>query len=120
MLTAGVPPITQQAATRPELLPIYDVSARHEVTNLAIAKLILKSLGKDPAEWIEHVADRPNHDRRYLIEPVKLERELGWRPVADFATALAETVDWYVANEAWWQNVLRRKGDLQVAWAGVK
>lgn len=120
VLTAGVPPITQRAATRPELLPIYDVSARHEVTNLAIAKLILKSLGKDPAEWIEHVADRPNHDRRYLIEPVKLERELGWRPVADFATALAETVDWYVANEAWWQNVLRRKGDLQVAWAGVK
>jgi dTDP-glucose 4,6-dehydratase len=117
VLTAEVPPVTAEAATRPELLPIYDVSARHEVTNLAIAELILRRLDKDPAEWIEHVADRPNHDRRYLIEPAKLERELGWRPLADFATALAETVDWYVANEAWWQDILARKGDLQVAWS---
>ncbi|HTR91992.1 MAG TPA: dTDP-glucose 4,6-dehydratase [Trebonia sp.] len=119
VLTAEPAPFGQEAATRPEQLPIYDVSARHEVTNLAIAELILQRLGKDPAEWIEHVADRPNHDRRYLIEPAKLEGELGWRPVVDFATALGETVDWYVANEAWWQDILRRKGDLQIAWATV-
>jgi dTDP-glucose 4,6-dehydratase len=117
VLTGEVPPVTREAATRPELLPIYDVSARHEVTNLYIAELILQRLGKDAAEWIEHVADRPNHDRRYLIEPAKLERELGWRPIADFATALAETVDWYVENEGWWQDILRRKGDLQIPWA---
>jgi dTDP-glucose 4,6-dehydratase len=120
VLTAEVPPVTAEAATRPELLPIYDVSARHEVTNLAIAELILQRLGKEPGDWIEHVADRPNHDRRYLIEPAKLERELGWRPVADFAAALAETVGWYVDNEDWWQGILRRKGDLQIAWAGAK
>ena len=66
------------------------------------------------------IADRPNHDRRYLIEPAKHERELGWRPVADFATALAATVDWYVENEGWWQDILRRKGDLQIAWAGAR
>jgi dTDP-glucose 4,6-dehydratase len=117
VLTREPTPVSPEAATRPELLPIYDVSARHEVTNVAIAELILQRLGKDPAEWIEHVADRPNHDRRYLIEPAKLERELGWLPVVDFAAGLAGTVDWYLANEAWWQDILRRKGDLQVAWA---
>lgn len=58
--------------------------------------------------------------RRYLVEPAKLERELGWRPLADFATALAETIDWYVESEAWWPDALRRKGDLQVAWAGTR
>jgi dTDP-glucose 4,6-dehydratase len=110
VLTADVKPILPKAAVRPELLPIYDVSARHEVTNLAIAELILQRLGKHPEEWIEHVADRPNHDRRYLIEPTKLERELGWLPTVDFAAGLAETVDWYVANEAWWQDILRSKG----------
>jgi dTDP-glucose 4,6-dehydratase len=117
VLTAEARPIRPEAAVSPELLPIYDVSARHEVTNLAIAELILQRLGKDPAQWIEHVADRPNHDRRYLIEPAKVEREIGWRPTVDFATGLAETVDWYVSNEAWWQDILRRKGDLQIAWA---
>jgi dTDP-glucose 4,6-dehydratase len=117
VLTAPASPVSPEAATRPELLPVYDVSARREVTNLAIAELILRRLGQDPEQWIEHVADRPNHDRRYLIEPAKLERELGWRPTVDFAAGLAETVDWYVANEAWWQDVLHRKGDLQVAWA---
>jgi dTDP-glucose 4,6-dehydratase len=120
VLTAEVASVSPEAAIRPELLRIYDVSARHEVTNLTIAELIVQRLGMDPAEWIEHVADRPNHDRRYLIEPAKLERELGWHPIVDFATGLAETVDWYVANEAWWQDILRHKGDLQIAWKAVK
>jgi hypothetical protein len=118
VLTADVTSILPEVAIWPELLPIYDVSARHEVTNLAIAEPILQRLGKDPGEWIEHVADRPDHDRRYLIEPAKLERELGWLPTVDFAAGLAETVDWHVANEAWWQDILRSKGELQVAWSG--
>ena len=118
VLTAPARPVDPRAAVSPELLPIYDVSARHEVTNLFIAEFILRRLDKDPGEWIEHVADRPNHDRRYLIEPAKLECELGWRPTVDFESGLAATVDWYVANEGWWQDILRRKGDLQIAWAG--
>jgi dTDP-glucose 4,6-dehydratase len=117
VLTADIGSISSDAAVRPELLPIYDVSARHEVTNLAIAEIILHHLGRDPADWIEHVADRPNHDRRYLIEPSKLETELGWRPREDFATGLAQTIDWYVANQSWWQDILHRKGELQIAWA---
>jgi dTDP-glucose 4,6-dehydratase len=120
VLTAHGRPFGREAATRPELLPIYDISARHEVTNLTIAEVILRHLGKDPDEWIEHVADRPNHDRRYLIEPAKIESELGWRPRAEFASGLAETIDWYVANEGWWRDILRRKGELQIAWAGAQ
>ena len=125
VLTADVTPVlpeaaVREAAVRPELLPIYDVSARHEVTNLAIAELIFQRVGKDPEEWIEHVAVRPNRDRRCLIEPAKPERELGWLPTVDFAADLAETVDWYVANEAWWQDILRSKGELQIAWSAVQ
>ncbi len=119
VLNADVGPVSPEAAFRPQLLPIYDVSARHEVTNLAITETILRHLGKDPCDWIEHVADRPNHDRRYLIEPAKLEA-LGWRPRQDFATGLAETIDWYVANQDWWQDILHRKGELQIAWAGFR
>jgi dTDP-glucose 4,6-dehydratase len=120
VLLADARPIDPRAAVRPELLPIYDISARHEVTNLAIADVIVRRLGKDPQEWIDHVADRPNHDRRYLIEPAKIERELGWRPTMDFTAGLGETVDWYVANESWWRDILRSKGELQIAWAGRK
>jgi dTDP-glucose 4,6-dehydratase len=120
VLKADVGPVSSEAAFSPQLLPIYDVSARHEVTNLAIAEIILRHLGKDPCDWIEFVADRPNHDRRYLIEPAKLEAELHWRPREDFATGLAETIDWYVANQDWWQDVLQRKGELQIAWAGFR
>ena len=120
VLTAESRPVSSEAAFRPELLPIYDISARQEVTNLAIAEIVLRHLGKDPDEWIEHDADRPYHDRRYLIEPAKLETELGWRPLEDFAAGLAETIDWYLANEDWWRDILRRKGDLQIAWAGFQ
>lgn len=117
LLMAEKKPIDSRAAVQPSLLPIYDVSARHEVTNISITRLILEQLGKDPDEWIEYVADRPNHDRRYVIEPAKIERELGWRPTIEFDQGMSETVDWYVQNEAWWQAVLKRKGELQIAWS---
>ena len=51
---------------------------------------------------IEFVTDRPGHDLRYAIDSSKLQAELGWRPTVTFAEGLARTVDWYLANEAWW------------------
>ena len=117
ILRAPKPAIPGEAATRPELLPIFDVSARHEVTNLEIVERVLGLLGKRPAEWIEHVPDRPNHDRRYLINPDKIERALGWRPEIDFERGLEATVKWYVDRPRWWQDILARKGDLQFDWA---
>jgi dTDP-glucose 4,6-dehydratase len=75
---------------------------------------VLDRLGLDPAEWVEHVADCPNHDRRYLIEPGKIERGLGWRPEVEFAERLAGTVDWYVENRDWSDRVFAARAELQI------
>jgi dTDP-glucose 4,6-dehydratase len=108
--------VTDEAATRPELLPIWDISARHELTNLEIVRRVLELLGKRAEEWIEHVPDRPNHDRRYLIEPAKIETVLGWRPEVPFAQGIESTVHWYVDHPDWWQAILDRKGELAFDW----
>lgn len=117
ILHAEVDAVPPEAATDPSLLPIFDISARHEVTNLEIVERVLTALDRDPAEWIEHVPDRPNHDRRYLINPEKIEKHLAWSPSIEFESGLAETVRWYVENEAWWSDVFERKGELQVSWS---
>ncbi|KAB2962599.1 MAG: dTDP-glucose 4,6-dehydratase [Thermoanaerobaculia bacterium] len=107
-----------EAATHPERLPIWDVSARNERTNLEIVEAVLGLLGKRPADWVEHVPDRPNHDRRYLIEPAKIESRLGWRPETAFETGLEATVRWYVDHRDWWEAILARKGELAFDWSG--
>jgi dTDP-glucose 4,6-dehydratase len=117
ILRAPRAPIPHEAATRPELLPIYDVSARNEKTNLEIVRAVLGLLGRRPEEWIEHVPDRPNHDRRYLIDPSKLESKLGWRPAVDFVRGLEATVRWYVDHRPWWEAILARTGELDFDWA---
>ncbi|MGH9055116.1 MAG: dTDP-glucose 4,6-dehydratase [Acidimicrobiales bacterium] len=109
-------PIPHEAAFDASLLPIFDVSARCEVTNLEIVERVLQVLDRDPAEWAQHVADRPNHDRRYLIDPTKIETHLGWAPTVDFDAGLAATVRWYVENEGWWRAIFDSKGDLEVHW----
>jgi dTDP-glucose 4,6-dehydratase len=108
--------IPASAASDPRKLPIYDVSARLEMKNAELVRRILALLDADPDEWIEHVPDRPNHDRRYLIDPRKIENELGWKPRVGFAEGLSDTVRWYVDHTAWWEDVLSRKGDLQAHW----
>ena len=115
ILHAPIDPIGPEAATDPALLPIFDISARHEVTNLEIVRRVLKALDRDDS-WIEHVPDRPNHDRRYLINPEKIEKQLGWSPTYEFESGIAETVQWYVDNEAWWVDIFERKGELQTNW----
>jgi len=63
-------------------------------------------------DLITFVADRPGHDARYAIDAGKIERELGWRPEESFDSGLRKTVDWYLTNEDWWQDVL--SGDYQL------
>ena len=80
---------------------VYNVGGGHEVENVAITREILRLTGK-PASLIRPVADRPGHDRRYSIDSGKVQA-LGWAPRHAFGEALAATVEWYRAHEAWWR-----------------
>jgi len=57
---------------------------------------------------ISFVTDRPGHDRRYAIDPAKVERELGWHAEENFETGLEKTVKWFLDNRAWWRQILDR------------
>ena len=93
----------------------YNIGGHNEWANLRIVELICdlvdESRGR-PATTsrglITFVKDRPGHDRRYAIDASKIDRELGWRPKHTFETGIRETVDWYLANEAWADEVVRR------------
>jgi dTDP-glucose 4,6-dehydratase len=82
---------------------IYNVGAGEEKMNIELTRTILQILGK-PESLIAQVADRKGHDRRYSLDASKL-RALGWKPDADFDTALRQTVRWYVENPSWWQKI---------------
>ena len=65
--------------------------------------------GKSYAEQMTEVADRPGHDKRYAIDASRIGAELGWTPAETFETGIAKTVDWYLANEAWWRPLVAAK-----------
>ena len=92
----------------------YNIGGHNEWNNLAIVQLICDlvdelapALGGGSRRLITFVTDRPGHDRRYAIDAGKLERELGWRPAHQFEQGLRETIQWYLANQAWVRTVLR-------------
>lgn len=80
----------------------YNVGSGDERSIEEIADAILGILGK-PAALKTYVDDRPGHDRRYLLDHSKIERELGWRPEIAFERGLRETVQWYAREPAWWE-----------------
>ncbi|KWX77776.1 dTDP-glucose 4,6-dehydratase [Paenibacillus jilunlii] len=83
---------------------VYNVGGHNERTNLEVVKTIIHTLGKSE-DLIEFVADRLGHDKRYAIDPTKLEK-LGWKPTYTFETGIAQTIQWYTANAAWWEQIL--------------
>ena len=85
---------------------VYNLGASTEWQNIDIVKLILRLLNK-PESLITYVKDRPGHDRRYAIDSSKSKAELGWGPEKQFSDAIAETIQWYVANEAWWRPLMK-------------
>jgi len=80
----------------------YCLGGGNELSNISIARQILQLMGQSE-EAIEYVSDRLGHDFRYAIDFSKAEKELGWRPQIDFATGLAETINWYKNNKNWWE-----------------
>ena len=95
----------------------YNVGSRSERTNLQVVQRICELLDDfEPsdsprAQLITFVPDRPGHDRRYAIDPSRLEEELDWRPQWSFEEGLARTVKWFVDNRAWWQPLRRNVYD---------
>jgi dTDP-glucose 4,6-dehydratase len=94
----------------------YLIGADGEQNNREIIRILLEVLDK-PADWFEHVNDRPGHDMRYAIDSSKLRAETDWRPqYADLHDGLRQTVEWYRANEAWW---LPQKDATEAAYAKI-
>ncbi|MEO7412040.1 MAG: dTDP-glucose 4,6-dehydratase [Opitutaceae bacterium] len=95
----------------------YNIGGLNEKPNIEIVRTICALLdeksprpdGKPYATQITYVADRPGHDRRYAINCEKLQRELGWKPLENFATGIAKTVDWYLAHRDWAADITTKK-----------
>ena len=90
----------------------YNIGGHNEKTNIEVVKTIcaiLDELRPDPKgsreRLIAYVTDRPGHDARYAIDAGKIGRELGWTPKETFETGLRRTVEWYLANPAWWGDI---------------
>ena len=79
---------------------IYNIGGSRSLPNIDVVHKVL-ALTQKPESLIRYVTDRPGHDRRYALSSEKLMREAGWRPVIDFETGLARTIEWYRANGDW-------------------
>lgn len=84
---------------------VYNIGGHNERANIDVVKTILKALNK-PEELIKYVTDRPGHDMRYAIDPSKIHSELGWLPTTEFNTGIQFTIQWYLDNRMWWENIL--------------
>lgn len=84
---------------------VYNVGGHNERKNIDIVRLICKALGKSES-LITYVADRKGHDLRYAIDPTKIHNELGWLPETKFEDGIQKTIQWYLNNKSWWQEIV--------------
>ena len=89
-----------------EIGEVYNIGAHNEITNREITYRLLELCGRDES-FIEPVADRLGHDRRYSVDIDRISA-LGWKLTRDFETGLAETVDWYKSRRDWWEPLKAR------------
>lgn len=104
-----------KVATEGRVGETYNIGGHNEKTNLEVVEAIcalVDELRSDSSSFqlpasslITFVTDRPGHDVRYAIDAAKIERELGWVPHETFETGMRKTVEWYLANQSWWQRV---------------
>jgi dTDP-glucose 4,6-dehydratase len=79
---------------------VYNIGGGTELPNIELVRTLLQLLDR-PDSLIDFVPDRPGHDRRYAINALKAQRELGWMPQVSFGDGLARTIEWYMANPDW-------------------
>ena len=84
---------------------VYNIGGHNEMRNIDIVKRILQILGK-PESLITHVRDRKGHDQRYAIDPTFIHEKLGWLPETKFADGMENTVQWYLDNKQWWEDII--------------
>ncbi len=84
---------------------VYNVGGHNEMKNIDIVKIICEALDK-PESLITYVTDRKGHDMRYAIDPEKIHTELGWLPETKFEDGIKKTIDWYLNNREWWQEII--------------
>lgn len=84
---------------------VYNVGGHNERKNIDIVRLICRTLGKSES-LITYVADRKGHDMRYAIDPTKIHTELGWLPETKFEDGIQKTIQWYLNNKSWWQEII--------------
>jgi len=84
---------------------VYNIGGNNEKTNLEVVSSILTALGK-PLRLISYVTDRPGHDMRYAIDATKIFNELNWYPSIKYEDGIKKTIQWYLDNKEWWQNIL--------------
>jgi dTDP-glucose 4,6-dehydratase len=86
---------------------IYNIGGGTELSNLELTELLLEATGKDWS-FVDKVADRKGHDRRYSVDIRKIQKELGYTPQVGFAEGLADVVQWYRDNRWWWEPLKER------------
>ncbi len=84
---------------------VYNIGGHNEMRNIDIVKLIVHTLGRSE-ELITYVTDRKGHDMRYAIDPSFIHKELGWLPQTRFENGIVKTIQWYMDNRSWWENIL--------------
>jgi dTDP-glucose 4,6-dehydratase len=99
----------------------YNIGGNNELRNIDLVRMICGILdelrpradGMNYADQITYVTDRPGHDLRYAIDASKIKKDLGWEPKQDHQSGFKKTVEWYLENEAWWQEILDGSYQLQ-------
>ena len=97
----------------------YFVGTGEERSVMQVADTVLAALGK-PESLKKTVADRPGHERRYLLDSTKLRTELGWSPTITWEMGIPATVEWYADNRDWWEPLLERAPVVEDAWDEVR
>jgi dTDP-glucose 4,6-dehydratase len=84
---------------------VYNIGGNNEITNRKLTETILKEMGKNWADSVTPVKDRPGHDRRYAIDASKIKNELGWEPKHRFEQSIKTTIQWYKDHQDWWRAI---------------